>query len=115
MKNNADLKEKYLEYYRKVPMQKFAAAYIGKSEETIIRWRKADADFDNCVSLAKANFVSEKINKIRSNEWILERVIKGDFSPRQEYTGAGGKELPQPIITVQHVSGDHSDSEDKQS
>jgi len=111
MKGNVELKEKYLQYYRKVPMQRFAAGYIGRDEDTIIRWRKADKEFADCVELAKAEFVSEKINKIRSNEWILERVMKGDFSQRNELTGKDGEELKGLVIikdgsTLESVADD---------
>lgn len=93
------LKEKFLEYFRKAPIQKFAAAYIGRSEDTITDWKREDSDFSDCINRAKADYVSEKLNKVRSNEWILERVFKGDFAQRTELTGKDGQDLlPKPIL-----------------
>lgn len=91
------LKEKFMEYFRKTPIQKFAAAYIGRDENTITLWKKEDQDFCDCIERAKADYVSEKLNRVRSNEWILERVFKGDFAQRNEVTGADGETL-QPVL-----------------
>lgn len=96
MKGNVEKKERFLEYFRKVPIQKFAAGYIGVSDDTITNWKKADSEFSDCIERAKAEFVSAKINKVRSNEWILERVFKGDFAQRQEHTGKDG----EPLVIV---------------
>lgn len=111
---NAELKAKFLEYFREVPIQKFAAGHIGRCEETIINWKKEDLDFSNCIEDAKAEFVKRKLGKVRSQEWILERVFKGDFAQRTELTGKEGKDLfPEPILgkqTVQdEVSSNNSD------
>lgn len=72
---------------------------------------KADKDFSDCVELAKAEFVSAKMNKVRSNEWILERIFKGDFAQRNEHTGKDGKDLPTPILG--YVSTNNSNEETK--
>lgn len=100
MTNQTELKQKFLEYFRKVPIQKFAAGYIGRSEDTITDWKASDSDFSDCIERAKADFVSEKINRVRSNEWILERIFKGDFAQRSEITGKDGESL-KPTFVVQ--------------
>ncbi len=41
----ATLKDKYIEYYRQLPVQRYAAMSIGRNEDTIIRWRSEDAEF----------------------------------------------------------------------
>ena len=33
------LKEKFLEYYKDLPVQKLAAGYVGRDEDTIILWK----------------------------------------------------------------------------
>ncbi len=76
----AKLKRKYLAYYRKLPVQKLAAASIGKDEDTIIRWRREDADFADQTEVTKANWALEKSKKVRSTEWLLERVMNDHFS-----------------------------------
>lgn len=108
---NAELKAKFMEYFRKTPIQKFAAAYIGRSEDTITDWKKDDSDFSDSIERAKADYVSEKLNKIRSNEWILERVFKGDFAQRNELTGKDGEKLEAQPVLVKFV-GLPTDGED---
>jgi len=98
------LKKKFLEYFQKVPIQKYAGAYIGKSEDTITRWKKADEDFADQIELAKAEYLKAKLIKVRSNEWILERLFKDHFSLRQEYAGAGG--VPLAINVISYGSTD---------
>lgn len=84
MKDNERLKEKFLEYYRQLPIQKLAGASIGKDETTICRWKKVDADFANQIENAKAEWALEKVKRVRSNEWILERVIRDHFASENE-------------------------------
>lgn len=73
-----NLKEKYLEYYRDCPIQKYAAMSIGRTEETIINWRKEDLDFSNQVEAARAAWVKLKLKKANV-EWALERLEKEVF------------------------------------
>lgn len=112
MKDNVQLKEKFLEYFRDVPVQKYAAAYIGRHEDTITDWKKADSDFSDQIDLAKAEYVRQKLKGVRSKEWILERLFKDHFAPRQELTGKDGEALvPTPILggkTEDAVSSDNS-------
>ena len=78
--DQSKLKKQYLVYYRKLPVQKLAAASIGKDEDTIIRWRREDADFADQTEVAKADWALEKCKKVRSTEWLLERVMNDHFS-----------------------------------
>lgn len=101
MKEPADLsklKEDYLAYYREIPIQRLASASIGRSEDTVIRWRKEDADFAERVEKAEAEFALANLRKIRSSEWKLERIMKHTFAQRSELTGKDGKDLPTPIL-----------------
>lgn len=111
MNGNVEKKERFMEYFRKVPIQKFAAGYIGVSEDTIGRWKDADEDFADCIEHAKAEFVSAKMNKIRSNEWILERIFKGDFAQRNEHTGKDGAPLPILGTITQNVPSNDGNKE----
>ena len=81
------LKEKFVKYYRALPVQKLAAAAIGKDEDTIIRWKKTDAGFADQIGFAKADWAMTKTKKIKSEEWLLERIMKDHFSPRNELVG----------------------------
>ena len=56
----AKQKTKFLEYYRDLPIQKLAASSIGKDEDTIIRWKHADADFADQTEVARAKCIGKK-------------------------------------------------------
>jgi hypothetical protein len=93
------LKIKFIEYFAEVPIQKYAAASIGRSEETIIEWKKADPNFSNQLESTKADYLKRQLGKVRSKEWIIERLFKDHFSARKELTGADGEKLEaQPIL-----------------
>lgn len=92
------LKVKFLEYYRQLPVQKLAGFSIGRSEDTITDWKKSDPDFSDQVDSAKADWAMEKAKGVRSKEWLLERVIKDHFAPRQELTGKEGEKLVVELV-----------------
>lgn len=79
------LKNKFVEYFRDVPVQKYAAMYIGRTEQTIINWLKEDEDFFNRVQEARADWVKRKAGKVRA-EFALERLEKEIWSERKEVT-----------------------------
>jgi len=96
--NRLPLKEKFLTYFKGTPIQKYAAAYIGKSEDTITDWKKEDSDFSDQIEKLKAEYIQQKLKKVVSPEWILERLFKNHFSKRQEYTGEDGTDLSKLIV-----------------
>lgn len=77
------LKREFIEYYSKLPIQKLAADFIGKDEDTIIRWKNNDKKFADQVASAKSAFALEKVGKVRSNEWLLERIMSEHFMERK--------------------------------
>lgn len=85
----AELKRKYVEYYRDAPIQKYAAMHIGRDQDTIITWRAKDAEFAEAVDQAKAAFVSSKMKKAKV-EFVLERLIK-EFTNNLDLTTGGEK------------------------
>lgn len=93
-KDNTKLKEKFLKYYRQLPVQKLAAASIGKDETTIFRWKESDADFANQIDSARANWALSKTKGVKSDEWLLERIIKDHFAPRSPLLDDKGKPIP---------------------
>lgn len=72
------LKDKYIRYYEDVPVQKYAAMYIGRTEQTVISWCKSDIDFFNRVQVAKANWIKKKFIKTKA-EFQLEKLEKEVF------------------------------------
>jgi len=100
MINDLRLKQKikFLEYFRQTPIQKYAAAYIGKSEDTITDWKKEDSDFSDQIEYFKAKYVKKHLKQIASSEWILERLFKNHFSKRSELSGGDGSDLSGLIV-----------------
>lgn len=96
---NKDKKERFLKYFRELPIQKLAGEYIGMSEDTISDWKKADSDFAYQIMLAKAEWAKEKSKGVRSKEWLLERIMKDHFAERKEQTGANGAPLTVGVVS----------------
>lgn len=97
----AELKDRYIEYYKDLPVQKYAAMYVGRDEETIMRWRKDDVDFEGRVNLARAEWVKRKASKAKV-EFALERLEKSIFKETSEVTHI----IPQPILGGLSKEGD---------
>jgi hypothetical protein len=72
------LKKQYIDYFEDVPIQRYAAMAIARDEDTIIRWRKEDADFADAVQMAKANWIRKKVLATKA-EFALERLDKEVF------------------------------------
>ncbi len=69
----AKFKEAYLKYYADCPIQKYAAAWIGRSHDTIQRWKKEDASFASSIEAARALWVRKKLRRAKP-EFALERL-----------------------------------------
>lgn len=96
--NIKKLKDRFVKYYRQLPHKSLSANFIGRTLDTINLWEKSDANFSACVLRAKAEWAREKSKKVKSTEWLLERVLKEEFAQRQEITGGYGERLPTPIL-----------------
>lgn len=94
------IKERFLEYFKELPVQKLAAAHVGKSQDTITDWKKTDSDFSDQIEAAKARWALTKVKQIKSNEWLLERIMKDHFSQRNELTGKDGEKLFDPLTII---------------
>lgn len=75
----AALKIKFLEYYRTVPVQKLAANFISRSEDTITDWKKADTHFSDQIEVMGSEWAKEKVSEVKSPEWLLERLMNDHF------------------------------------
>ncbi len=105
----AELKLKYIEYYKELPVQKYAAMYVGKTEDTIINWRRDDSDFSDKVDLARAEWVRKKASKAKV-EFALERLEKQIFKETKEVELT----TPQPILGGISVQRDDRNDQDSQ-
>lgn len=93
------LKDAYVNYYSDVPVQKYAAMYIGKTEATIINWLKADEEFYNRVQNARASWVKKQALKAKA-EFKLERLEKEVWKESIEQTVILPKPLLEGIVNV---------------
>jgi hypothetical protein len=75
------LKDEYIAYFADVPVQKYAAMYIGRDEDTVMRWKNNDKAFADAVLRAKASFIRKKLIASKA-EFALERLEKEVFSPK---------------------------------
>lgn len=91
------LKEKYIEYYKELPVQKYACMSIARDEDTILTWRKKDTDFADKIDQARADWVKRKASKAKV-EFALERLEKSVFAERKELTGADGEPLSVNVV-----------------
>lgn len=87
------LKLRFLEYYKELPVQKLAGESIGKCEDTITNWKNEDSDFSDQISFARADWAKRNSKMVRSKEWLLERVMKDHFSPRNELSNPDGTNI----------------------
>lgn len=92
----ADLKEKYLAYYSKLPIKRYAAAHIGKDEDTTLIWEKEDSEFSERIVRAKADYLMSKAKNLRS-EFIIPLLFR-ELTPRTEHTGADGEPFKIEIV-----------------
>jgi len=89
----ARLKLEFLDYYKDVPIQKYAAQWIGRDQTTVSDWKAADPDFAKAIQKMEAAFISKNLLKTKA-EFKLERIIKSEFAQRTELSGPDGKPIP---------------------
>jgi len=85
------LKDKAVEYYRRLPVKKLAAAKVGRSYDAFNEWEKNDAIFARRLQEAKADFALKQVESRKMTpQFALERIFKEEFSQRTELTGPDG-------------------------
>lgn len=106
------LKEKFLSYFRELPLQHLAGASIGRDPDTISRWKSEDKEFAEQIELIRSEWALKNVKSVRSKEWLLERIMREEFRPPQLKTDitSGGK--PIPILGgISNVQPNNSDKE----
>ncbi len=89
----AEEKERFLKYFEDVPVQKYAAMYIGRTEQTIVNWLREDNDFFNRVQEKRALWVKKQALKAKA-EFKLERLEKEVWKESIEQTIV----MPIPLL-----------------
>ncbi len=92
-KDVSQLKSKFLEYYAKLPIQKLAAKYIGKDEDTITNWKKKDKKFSDELGRAKSEWALAEVGKVKKAEWLLERILREEFGEKKDGDDEQSKKL----------------------
>jgi len=101
------LKIKFLEYFKELPIQKLACGVIGRKEDIITLWKKEDPDFSDQIELAKAEWAKTHARRVKSQEWLLERVMSNHFKERKELDVT----LPIPLLGDDDVQKNNSTQE----
>ncbi len=96
-KNLSKLKLEFLEYYSKLPIQKLAADFIGKDEDTITNWKKKDKDFRMMIASVKSQWALNKVSMVKKSEWLLERILKEHFAEKKEVEHTTGEKLDEAL------------------
>lgn len=76
------LKKQALEFYRQVPIKKYAAAAVGRDEDTFRRWEKEDGNFEQLVTRAKAEYLMQQMKIIDDPKWIISKLFREDFGDK---------------------------------
>lgn len=97
------LKSEFLAYYSKLPIQKLAADFVGKDEDTIIRWKKNDKGFADQVASAKSAWALENAGKVKSKEWLLERIMKEHFAERKELEIGASEKIEEMVDRLKAI------------
>lgn len=108
MDKNKELKERFLAYYRDLPVQKLAGESIGKSEDTITDWKKADSDFSDQILNARAEWAKKNSKMVKSKEWLLERVMNNHFGNVDKHEVSGGIKIE--IVESPRIKEDGQDT-----
>ena len=100
----ARLKADYLAYYRELPVQKLAAASVGRTDDTIIAWRNADPEFSERVRQARAAWALKKTRRV-DETWLLERVLREEFTPRVDVVVTNQDKTLEQLIAEARLRG----------
>jgi hypothetical protein len=100
----ARLKVEYLEYYRELPVQKLAAASVGRTDDTIVAWRNADKEFSEQVQQARAAWALRKTKRV-DETWLLERVLREEFPPRLDVVVTNQDKTLEQLIAEAQLRG----------
>lgn len=91
-----ELKKLYIRFYCDLPIQKIAADFIGRNEDTIIRWKKEDKKFAEQVTRARSIWAFNNVQYVKS-EWLLERVVPEYFGERKTKEDSVNAELEKEL------------------
>lgn len=106
------IKYDVIEYLKRLPVYKWAAAFAGIDRTTLENWRKEDPDFSSQCERAKAEAI-QKLGGRATPDFILKNVDPETFKDKKDVdVTSGGK--PIPIMGgSSYVPSDNSVQKDK--
>lgn len=97
----AEQKQRVVDYFKALPVYKYAAMSAGISVDTLKDWRDKDKDFSDELQKAESEFYGSKVKKARP-EFLLERLDKETF---------GLKTDESPVNVLQLIINKYGGSE----
>lgn len=91
-------KDIVVEYLRKLPVYKWAAASAGISKDTLENWRAEDKEFSARCETAKAEAI-QKLGGRATPDFILKNVDPETFKDKKDVELSG-----EPLIVIKHGS-----------
>lgn len=82
-KKRALKKQAVIDYMKILPVNKYACANAGISDETLSNWLKDDKEFLDKFQEAKSKFFSSKASRAKP-EFLLERLDRETFGQKEE-------------------------------
>lgn len=98
----SETKKKFLDYYSKLPIQKLAAEFIGKDQDTITNWKKTDPSFSDQLGRVKSEWALKRVGMVKS-EWLLERILREEFGKTTTNESDNNPELEAWIVHIRKV------------
>jgi len=97
------LKKKFLIYYRKLPIQRFARQWIARDEDTISNWKHDDPQFADDIATAESDWTLENASLVKHREFLLERIQHQEFMERRQEDHGVTDELSQALDRLASV------------
>jgi len=97
------LKVAFIEYYRKLPIQKYARQWIARDEDTISRWKKEDKEFADQIDMANSAWTQENASMVKNREFLLERIQHQDFMEHKQQDNGVTDELSKAMDRLAEV------------
>lgn len=91
------LKDEYLRFFKRFPVQSAGADFIGRSVDTIQAWQRDDEEFRDAVSRAKAEWAEKSYRRVRPDN-LIAHLYPETRPPKQEVEQTG-----ETAVTITYV------------
>jgi len=103
-----ELKKLFVGYFEEVPVVKYAAYYIGVTEQTAHNWLNEDEKFLSQVNQAKARWAKKRALKTKA-EFQLERLDKEIWREQKDIV-TDGEPIRPALVVFMDEDGSTNDS-----